>query len=144
MANKKKNKLLQLVAADCITPEDFKEMTAACNQEIKDAEDEIHELEQSMASAEEFRKHIEHIRKVLAEAQQDVTKGTISKEFIDTYIKRIFVTPEGEDTARLDIQIFTGERCEAFLQTLRRDAHSCSRMGHTFKKMIESYERNMK
>ena len=144
MANKKKNKLLQLVAADCITPEDFKEMTAACNQEIKDAEDEIHELEQSMASAEEFRKHIEHIRKVLAEAQQDVTKGTISKEFIDTYIKRIFVTPEGEDTARLDIQIFTGERCEAFLQKLRRDEHSCSRMGHTFKKMIESYEQSMK
>ena len=164
MANKKKAKLLQLAAADCITPEDFKQMSADCNQEIKDAENEIHELEQSMASAEEFRKHIEHIRKVLAEAQQDVANGIISKDFVNTYIDRILITPESEDTARLDIKIFTGERTEKYLKKLARHAgHITGNLtagqenqgnargsepsvpaGHTFKKMIEAYEKSMK
>ncbi len=164
MANKKKAKLLQLAAADCVTPEDFKSLTAACNQEIKDAESEIHELEQSMASAEEFRKHIDHIRKVLADAQRDVANGKITKEFINTYIDRILVTPEGDDTARLDIKIFTGERTEKYLKKLARhsghitqdlaanqetpaparDSAPSVPAGHTFKKMIESYEQGMK
>ena len=164
MANKKKNKLLQLTAADCITPEDFKQMTASCNQEIKEAEETIRELEQSMASAEEFRKHIEHIRKVLAEAQRDVANGKISKDFINTYIDKIVVTPESEDAARLDIKIFTGERTEKYLKKLNRhmgritsqvtadektleksgnsDEVRC--LGHMSKKMIESYEQSMK
>ena len=97
-----------------------------------------------MASAEEFRKHIDHIRKVLADAQRDVANGKITKEFINTYIRKIFVTPEGENTARLDIEIFTGERGQAFLQKLRRGENPDGSAGHTFKKMIESYEQNMK
>ena len=35
-ANRKKNKLLQLVAEDSITSADFKQMTADCNKEIQD------------------------------------------------------------------------------------------------------------
>ena len=143
MANKKKAKLLQLAAADCVTPEDFKSLTAACNQEIKDAES---------------------IRKVLADAQRDVANGKITKEFINTYIDRILVTPEGDDTARLDIKIFTGERTEKYLKKLARhsghitpdlaadqetpvaarDSKPPVPAGHTFKKMIESYEQGMK
>ena len=117
-----------------------------------------------MASAEEFRKHIDHIRKVLADAQRDVANGKITKEFINTYIDRILVTPEGDDTARLDIKIFTGERTEKYLKKLARhsghitpdlaadqetpvaarDSKPPVPAGHTFKKMIESYEQGMK
>ena len=73
-----------------------------------------------------------------------MTQGTISKEFINTYIRKIFVTPEGEHTARLDIEIFTGERGQALLQKLRRGENPDGSAGHTFKKMIESYEQGMK
>ena len=44
LANRKKNKLLQLVADDSVTHADFKSMTAACNEEIRAAEAEIAEL----------------------------------------------------------------------------------------------------
>ena len=107
---------------------------------------------------------MEKLRAVLTAAQRDVTRGHISKEFIDTYIDRIFVTPLGENTARIDIRIFTGESTKKYLQKLK--GRTCQiitdvsdesenrvnkgadegsgRMGHMFKKMIEAYENGLK
>ena len=50
---------------------------------------------------------------------------------------KIFVTPEADGSMRLQIKIFTGETTDKYLQSLRR------RTGHTFKKMIESYEKGL-
>ena len=86
---------------------------------------------------------MERIRKVLREAERDCSNGEITKEFVDTFIDKIFATPEGDGTMRLSIKIFTGESCEKYLQKLKRRASSEGRTGHTFKKMIESYEKNM-
>ena len=141
---KKKSKLLELVALDSITPDDFKSMTAQCNADIKAAEQELAELREQQESSEEFRSNMERIRKVLRDAEHDCQSGEITKEFIDTFIDKIFATPEGDGTMRLDIKIFTGESCEKYLQKLKRRADPEGRTGHTFKKMIESYERNMK
>ena len=141
---KKKSKLLELVALDSITPDDFKSMTAQCNADIKAAEQELAELREQQESSEEFRSNMERIRKVLRDAEHDCQSGEITKEFIDTFIDKIFATPEGGGTMRLDIKIFTGESCEKYLQKLKRRADSEGRTGHTFKKMIESYEKNMK
>ncbi len=163
-AVKKKNSLLQLVAEGNITGADFKEMTAQCNLEIEQAQAEIDELGGMMESSAEFKKHIEEIRTVLKNAQRDASSGIISKEFVNKYIDKIYVTPEAEDTLRLDVKIFTGETTQKLLKKLvgrgcimtgsseKPDknpefstvsgAESCA--GHTFKKMIESYERGMK
>ena len=163
-ANRKKNKLLQLVADDSITNADFKQMTAACNQEIEQAETEIAELEQAASEGEEFHKKIDEIRSVLNRAQLNAASGIIDKAFIEKYISKIFVTPVDENTMQLQIKIFTGETTEKYLRKLeRRTGHitpdladqgknpdaatvsgSCDSVGHTFKKMIEAYERNMK
>lgn len=163
-ANRKKNKLLQLVADDSITNADFKQMTAACNQEIEQAETEIAELEQAASEGEEFHKKIDEIRSVLNRAQLNAASGIISKEFIEKYISKIFVTPVDENTMQLQIKIFTGETTEKYLRKLERRTGHITRdlteqaekpdaarvsspddsMGHTFKKMIEAYERNMK
>ena len=163
-ANRKKNKLLQLVADDSITNADFKQMTAACNQEIEQAETEIAELEQAASEGEEFHKKIDEIRSVLNRAQLNAASGIISKEFIEKYISKIFVTPVDENTMQFQIKIFTGETTEKYLRKLeRRTGHithdltdqgknpdaamvsgSRDSAGHTFKKMIEAYERNMK
>ena len=86
---------------------------------------------------------MERIRKVLRDAERDCQNGEITKEFIDTFIDKIFATPEGDGTMRLDIKIFTGESCEKYLQKLKRKANLEGRTGHTFKKMIESYEKNL-
>ena len=140
---KKKSKLLELVALDSITPADFKSMTAQCNADIKAAEQELAELREQQESSEEFRINMERIRKVLREAERDCSNGEITKEFVDTFIDKIFATPEGDGTMRLSIKIFTGESCEKYLQKLKRRADPEGRTGHTFKKMIEAYEQGM-
>ncbi len=144
MALKKKNKLLELVAMDSITNADFKSMTAQCNEEIKASEAELAELREQQESSSEFRTHMEKIRATLKAAERNAAEGTITKEFIDTFIDKIFVTPEADGSMRLDIRIFTGDSTEKYLQKLKRRADSESRTGHTFKKMIESYESSMK
>ena len=163
-ANRKKNKLLQLVAEDSITSADFKQMTADCNKEIQDAESEIAELEQLASEGDEFKRKIDEMRKVLARAQDEASQGIVTKEFIDKYISKIFVTPEDENTMMLQIKIFTGETTEKYLRkleshtgniTIDMTKHGKSAentvisgtpdsMGHTFKKMIEAYENGMK
>ena len=163
LANRKKNKLLQLAADDSITNADFKSMTAACNEEIRAAEEEIAELEQAALEGEEFRRKIDEIRKVLANAQRDAANGVITKEFVDKYIDKIFITPTDENTLLLQIKIFTGETTEKYLrkfehrvgiitgelteqrenQVAARGSEPCVPAGHTFKKMIESYEKSL-
>lgn len=163
-ANRKKNKLLQLVAEDSITSADFKQMTADCNKEIQDAESEIAELEQLASEGDEFKRKIDEMRKVLARAQDEASQGIVTKEFIDKYISKIFVTPEDENTMMLQIKIFTGETTEKYLRKLEShagnittdmtehgksaentmDSGTLDSMGHTFKKMIEAYENGLK
>lgn len=132
---KKKSKLLELVTLDSISPDDFKSMTEQCNADIRAAEEELADLRHQQESSAEFKANMERIRKVLRDAEHDCANGEITKDFIDTFIDKIFVTPDGEDTARLDIRIFTGESCEKYLKKLKNTANSESRMGHTFKKI---------
>lgn len=163
LANRKKNKLLQLVADDSVTHADFKSMTAACNEEIRAAEAEIAELERDALEGEEFRKKIEGIRRVLANAQRDAASGIITKEFVDKYIDKIFVTPTEDNTLLLQIKIFTGETTEKYLRKFKSRAgiitgdvaeqgkkqgdaiplEEAVPAGHMFKKMIESYEKSL-
>lgn len=161
LARKKKSKLLELVALDSITPADFKSMTAGCNEEIHALEQELAELKEQQESSQEFRTHMEKIRSVLRAAEADAAKGAITKEFIDTFIDKIYVTPEEDGSMHLAIKIFTGDVTEKYLEKLKRRAgitakktegkeedsdatDAPGRTGHTFKKMIEAYERSMK
>ena len=163
LANKKKQALLKLIAEGNIDGKDFKEMTTACNQEIHDAEVELAELKSQQESSEEFRVHMEKVRAVLRAAEQDIEKGEISKEFISTFVDKIFVTPIEDKTLELRIKIFTGETTERYLKKLKgrvciittpfdrteenagisTDFHAECHTGHTFKKMIEAYEQGL-
>ena len=137
LAQKKKSKLLGFNAMGELSDRDFLSMNKACDQEISDAEKQIYELEQSQLSRGELKKHIDTIRRVLHDAKRDAAEGIINKEFVDKYIDKIYVTPE-EGRMLLQIKIFTGETTDKYLQNLR------GRAGHTFKKMIESYEKGLK
>ena len=143
LAKKKKSKLLELVTLESITPADFKAMTAQCNQEIKSGEQALLELRDQQESSEEFRANMEHLRKVLRDAEKQCQTEAITKDFIDIFIDRIYVTPEDDNTLRLDIKIFTGDTCEKYLGKLKRRANPAGSTGHTFKKMIEAYESGM-
>ena len=138
LSQKKKSKLLGYNAAGQLSDKDFLAMNKECDKEIEEAERQIYELEQQQLSKEEFRKHIDTIRRVLHDAKRDAAQGIINKDFIDKYIDKIFVTPEADGTMRLQIKIFTGETTDKYLSKLR------GRTGHTLKKMIEAYENGMK
>ena len=137
-AEKKKQKLLTFNALGELSDKDFLSMNRQCAQETEVAQKELIELTQQRDSAADYKKHIDTIRRVLREAERDAAEGVISKEFVDRYIDKIFVTPETNGTMRLQIKIFTGETTDKYLTNLK------SRTGHTFKKMIESYENGLK
>ena len=162
-ALKKKSKLLQLAADGKLEDNDFIFMSKQCNDEIKAAEAVIEELNEQLTSSEEFRHHMEEIRQTLKAAERDAADGLIGKDFVQRYIDKIFATPMGDDTMRLYIKIFTGENTEKYLKKLTFRAGQMIReskknaenveiptvledtvsTGNTFKKMIESYEKNL-
>ena len=173
MVLKKKNKLLELAATDNITPEDFKQMSADCNAEYAQLESSLQELLDQQTSNDEFRRQMEKVRSVLKKAEQGTGSGAITKDFIDTFIDRIFVTPQEDGSMRLDIKIFTGDTTEKYLTKLKRRSRALRQSlegdaengenarksekngknessviagsaGHTFKKMVEAYENNIK
>ena len=137
LAQKKKSKLLEYNVTGQLSDADFLAMNKACAEEIKDAEAQILELEQQMFSREEFRKHMDTLRATLEAARRDAAQGMVTAEWVSKYIDKILATPEGDGSLRLDIKIFTGETTQKYLANLR------SRTGHTFKKMIEAYEKGL-
>ncbi len=141
MADQKKNKLLELVTTGAITTANFKSMTDTCDREVEEAQRTLAELEEQLFTKEEYRKHIGEVRSRLEAAVRDASTGMITNEFVAEYIDKIFVTVEENDTAKLEIKIFTGKSSEKWLEKLR--ARHAGRTGHTFKKMIESYENSL-
>ena len=137
IAQKKKSKLLEYNVTGQLSDADFLAMNKACTEEIKDAETQILELEQQMFSREEFSKHMDTIRATLEAARRDAAQGMVTVEWVNKYIDKILVTPEDDGSLRLDIKIFTGETTQKYLANLAR------RTGHTFKKMIEAYEKGL-
>ena len=141
LATQKKNKLLELVTIGAVTATNFKAMTDNCDREIAEAQASIAGLEEELFTQEEYRRHMAEVKARLDAAVKDASTGMITNEFVAQYIDKIFVTSEGNDTAKLEIKIFTGKNTEKWLQKL--NARSRSRTGHTSKKMIEAYEQGM-
>ena len=136
-AEKKKSKLLGFSVTGAISDADFITMNKQCADEIAAAKAEIEELEQQLYSKEEFRKQIEIMKAVMCSMEQAAASGAITKEFVDEFIDKIFVTPEKDGVMRLDIKIFTGEATMRYFEKL------AGRTGHTVKKMVEAYEQNL-
>ena len=134
---KKQQKLLTFNALGELSDKEFLAMSRQCSRELEAARAELMELTAQRDSAKDFKEHIDTIRRVLREAERDAAEGIINKEFVDKYIDRIFATMEDDGSMHLQIKIFTGETTEKYLQNLR------GRTGHTFKKMIESYEKGL-
>ena len=142
LADQKKNKLLELVTTGVITTANFKSMTASCDREAEEAQKTLTELEEQLFTQEEYRKHIGEVKARLDAAVRDASTGMITNEFVAQYIDKIIVTSDGNDTAKLEIKIFTGKNTEKWLKKLG-ERHR-GRAGVMSKKMIESYENSIK
>ena len=136
LAEKKKSKLLEYNVTGQITDADFLKMNRQCDEEIEQYSRSLAELEEQQNSRADLNAHITEIRRVLQAARDDAVNGLINRDFVQKYIDRIFVTVDN-DKIQLQIKLFTSESTMRYLEKLER------RSGHTFKKMIESYEQNM-
>ena len=141
LADQTTNKLIALVPTVAITTANFKTMTASCDRETEEAQKTLTELEEQLFTKEEYRKHIGEVKARLDAAVRDASTGMITNEFVAQYIDKIIVTSDGNDTAKLEIKIFTGKNTEKWLKKLS-ERHR-SRTGVTSKKMIQSYETGM-
>lgn len=136
LAEKKKSKLLEYNVTGQITDADFLKMNRQCDEEIEQCSRSLAELEEQQNSRADLNAHIAEIRRVLQAARDDAVNGLINRDFVQKYIDRIFVSVDN-DKIQLQIKLFTSESTMRYLEKLER------RSGHTFKKMIESYEQNM-
>ncbi len=136
LAQKKKNKLLGFNVSGQISDRDFLSMNADCDFEIAEAEKKIHELEEKQQDRGEFQEHIKQLRDTLLSAADDAENYIITRDFVEKYIDRIFVTSES-GKIRLEVHIFSGDTTTRYLERIEH------RSGHMFKKMIESYEQQL-
>ena len=95
-------------------------------------------MENEINSRAGYKQKIEEIKSILQKAESEASSKMIDSAFVNKYIDKIFVTPIDNATAEISVKIFTGETVEKQLQNIK------GRTGHTFKKMIESYENSMK
>ncbi len=139
-ADKKKNKLLELVTDGSITNTNFKNMTAACDRDIDEAQEELKEIEKQQISKEEYKRHMSEVRTRLEAAIKEASSGIISPTFVTQYIDKIFATSTSDDTVKLQIKLFTGKNTEKWLKKMAE--RYSRRTGVTSKKMIQAYEQN--
>ena len=140
---RKKEALLDLRVDGAISNDEFKQRNESLDAEKTEAEENLEELELQRVSSEAHREHMAQIHAALKAAERDVANGTVTKEFIDTFIDKILVTPQEDGKMELDIRIFTGESTKKYLARLKSRASDESRTGQMSKKMIEAYEQGL-
>lgn len=120
-ATAKKQKLLGLYTEDVISKNDFTEMNEKCNLEIRDAQQQVVDLQNETNAQRELLDSLAELKKYLAQAVEEIESSDMIPEgFINRYVQSILVTPEG-DTMKLNIKLFSGSVAESIL----------SRSGHT-------------
>lgn len=145
----KQDKLLEMHVLGQLNQKTYLQMNAKCEQEIEEIDNALAELEKELLSQGEFKKRMSEITSALEEAKKAASEGIITTAFVNRYIDKILVKSISDDTANLEIKIFTGKICEKYLRKLEKRAETNepkkrSRTGHTSKKMIESYENSIK
>lgn len=142
LLSRKKSKLLEYNIAGQISDRDFIEMNRQITKESSEVYSAIEETENEINSQAGFKEKIEEIKTVLQKAEKDASKEMIDSAFVNKYIDKIYVTPVDDGVIDISVKLFTGD---TFANVFEKSGHRLAgRTGHTFKKMIESYENSMK
>lgn len=142
LLSKKKSKLLEYNIAGQISDRDFVEMNKQISEESAEIYSAVEEMENEINSRAGYKQKIEEIKTILQKAESEASNKMIDSAFVNRYIDKIYVTPIDDGTAEISIKIFTGDTFGKIFEKVNRQL--VGRTGHTFKKMIESYENSMK
>ena len=142
LAEKKKNKLLELVTADAISVIEFKEMNLAIDREIEMSRRELTESERFRVDEEECKQRMKTLRETLEKAVLCAQNELIDQDFVSAFIDSIEVSIVNTDTAKLEIKLSSNQSLNEWITRQKMSAQF--RTGHTFKKMVEKYENDIK
>lgn len=142
LLSKKKSKLLEYNIAGQISDRDFVEMNKQISEESAEIYSAIEEMENEINSRAGYKQKIEEIKTILQKAENEASNKMIDSAFVNRYIDKIYVTPIDDGVAEVSVKIFTGDTYQKIFEKVNR--RLAGRTGHTFKKMIESYENSMK
>lgn len=142
LLSKKKSKLLEYNIAGQISDRDFVEMNKQISEESAEIYSTIEEMENEINSRAGYKQRIEEIKTILQKAESEASNKMIDSAFVNRYIDKIYVTPIDDGTVEISVKIFTGDTFGKIFEKVNRQL--VGRTGHTFKKMIESYENSMK
>lgn len=142
LLSKKKSKLLEYNIAGQISDRDFVEMNKQISEESTEIYSTIEEMENEINSRAGYKQKIEEIKTILQKAESEASNKMIDSAFVNRYIDKIYVTPIDDGTAEISVKIFTGDTFGKIFEKVNRQLVGST--GHTFKKMIESYENSMK
>ena len=138
VVEKKKQKLLSFNALGQLSDKDFIKMNGQLTEELDSLCGERDDLLAKRDNKKDLKDKIDEMRVRFEAAAKSIADNDITRDFVEKYIDKIFVTPTGDGkTVKLDIRILTGDTFECSLEP------SAGRTGHIPKKMIESYEKNL-
>lgn len=140
IVEKKKEKLLDLAIDDRLSNAEFEKRNNMLNAELS--------MLKSKLNAEKEKDILQHdpineINKIKIAAKEVFSNNKISynKNSVDKLIDKIYVTAQEEDKMTLEIKLNIPGLDE--IKAIYSRNKLC-RSGHTFKKMIQAYENNMK
>ena len=112
----KQSKLLELYMDGTIEKREFQRMNDKCATEAQAARDKLDDIDDSIAQQSDVVKEFEELQERLIQAADDaVTHGTISMDFVNKYIDSILVTPKEQNVMSLNIRLFSGIRAKSEL-----------------------------
>ena len=133
----KQDQILDLKVSGELTLDEFKRMMDKTRAEKAELEQELANLSNWEDLSDQMAQQCEKLKKALSFKLNELEDGLVNRDFVDSFIQRIDVTPGSDGTLQLDIQILTSQVIHRELQKIE------GRTGQTFKKMIESYEKNL-
>ena len=134
--------MLEYNIAGQISDRDFVEMNKQISEESAEVYAAIEKMENEINSRASFKGKIEEIKTILAKAESEASKEMIDSAFVNKYIDKIYVTPVDDGIIEISVKLFTGDTFGKVFEKI--GTHLAGRTGHTFKKMIQSYENGMK
>lgn len=140
----KREKLFDLYVDDSIPKKEFTERNDTINVIISQLEEELFDEEKIAQNDSEYLQNIEEIKRyfeTMYDRNNSMEKVAVDA-MIKTIIERIDVIPINDTAMALEIKLKTGSTAD--LTYARKVGSGSRRSGVISKKMIESYENNMK
>ena len=142
LIQKKRMKLLEHNASGLISDQDFILMNQSISAEMSQFSEVLEKLEQKQQTLQQASKDMQNLKKMIKLSAESISNEIITRDFVEKYIDRIVANPIDDTHMNLDIYLKLGYSCET--QIVKNNNGFTVPTGHTFKKMIESYERSAK